>query len=70
VHAEVLPALDVLVMPLIVQPVPVQDLRVSAIRTFPIFTYLNHDRSFVLLGHLNFLVRSAAGAIAAPPRSR
>jgi hypothetical protein len=22
-----------------------QDLRVSAIRTFPIFTYLNHDRS-------------------------
>jgi hypothetical protein len=55
VHAEVLPALDVLVMPLIVQPVPVQDLRVSAIRTFPIFTYLNHDRSFGLLGHSIFL---------------
>jgi hypothetical protein len=30
---------------LVVQPVLMQDLRVSAIRTFPIFTYLNHDRS-------------------------
>jgi hypothetical protein len=41
----VLPTLDVLVMPLVVQPVLLQDLRVSAIRTFPIFTYLNHDHS-------------------------
>jgi len=41
----VLPALNVLVMPLVVHPVPVQDLSVSAIRTFPIFTYLNHDSS-------------------------
>jgi hypothetical protein len=43
VDAEVLPALDVLVMPLVVHPVPMQDLSVSAIRTFPIFTYLSHD---------------------------
>ena len=40
-----LPALDGLVMPLVVHPVPMQDLSVSAIRTFPIFTYLNHDHS-------------------------
>jgi hypothetical protein len=40
-----LPALDVLVMPLVVHPVLEQDLSVSAIRTFPIFTYLSHDRS-------------------------
>jgi hypothetical protein len=32
-------------MPLVVHPVLEQDLSVSAIRTFPIFTYLNHDRS-------------------------
>jgi hypothetical protein len=37
--------LDVLVMPLVVHPVPMQDLSMSAIRTFPIFTYLNHQRS-------------------------
>jgi hypothetical protein len=45
VDAGVLPALNVLVMPLVVHPVPVQDLSVSAIRTFPIFIYLNHDSS-------------------------
>jgi hypothetical protein len=32
VDAEVLPALDGLVMPLVVHPVPMQDLSVSAIR--------------------------------------
>jgi hypothetical protein len=41
----VLPTLDVLVMPLVVYPGLVQDLSVSTIRTFPIFTYLNHQRS-------------------------
>ena len=64
VDAGVLPALDVLMMPLIVHPVLVQDLSVSAIRTFPIFTYLNHDlRASPYRRHLKFLVVSSENHI-------
>jgi hypothetical protein len=65
----VLPTLDVLVMPLVVQPVLMQDLRVSAIRTFPIFTNLNHQRSIGVFRFENKTQRLQSFALLRPGSS-